>query len=920
MSFPRSARLRQSAPCWQTLLHLPLTAAFLVTPVAHAAEAGKPSAAMTATDTRDFNIPAQALATALSDFARQSGWQVSLESRFTAGHRTPTIIGSYPAAEALTQLLAGTGLIWRQAGNGSIVLEPAPDTKGALLLDAVKVQGTVFSEADQPYTTAGSSLHISRDKIERFRGTSVGDIFQGTTGVLIGENRNSGGLDVNIRGMQGQGRVPVLLDGSRQETTVYRGYAGVSSRSYIDPDLIGSIRIDKGPTLDAAGTGATGGLVSVSTIGANDILKPGSTSGLRIRASAASNNSGSAVKPGTPSGYYLGGNGGIFRTDCVMAALCEGAFDLANAASGQEGMNRPGLLDFKSWAGSIAAAKRLENMDLVAAYAYREQGNYYAGKHGPAPWLDLSERYARGFWTEVRPKVVGATRFRANERIVNSNFESESALLKGSFWLTDDQSLELGYQRYESTYGELMPSQLIWLGQIRQTESSQVSVNTYTSRYRWNPASTDKIDLRANLWHTDTKSTNENYSEGVWNDLFGIGTERYRRFGTDISNGMRFDLHHGLDVNYGVALQQETVANEEGGSSPLIGGARNGNRDEFSLFTSLQWKPLATLTVDAGLRHSRFKSEDDKPRSVASDSPYCVDNDGDGTCDLIMVSSEASGSAPLFSLTWDIRPGLQAYARYAEALRMPSLFETTSGFSVSPQQDIHLKPEHAKNREAGLNFLKDGLWQSDDKFRAKLAYFRNHTDDYLTRTLPNTWETDTQGRFFTLRNIQSVSFHGAELSGSYDTGAFFTEFGGTRYHFIETCHFGSYRRVECTNYGIAASYVNNMIPPKWHANLTLGARTLTDQRLEFGVRGTFMGKRTPTPPYNDQGVSGGFATPVPWHRYEIYDLFASYRVNDSLSTDFNIDNVTDQYYLDALSLGLVPAPGRSARIGLTVQF
>lgn len=59
----------------------------------------------------------------------------------------------------------------------------------------------------------------------------MGDIFQGMPGVLIGENRNSGGLDVNLRGMQGQNRVPVLVDGARQETTVYRGYAGVASRS-----------------------------------------------------------------------------------------------------------------------------------------------------------------------------------------------------------------------------------------------------------------------------------------------------------------------------------------------------------------------------------------------------------------------------------------------------------------------------------------------------------------------------------------------------------------------------------------------------------------------------------------------------------------------------------------------------------------
>ena len=39
-----------------------------------------------------------------------------------------------------------------------------------------------------------------------------------------------------------------------------------------------------------------------------------------------------------------------------------------------------------------------------------------------------------------------------------------------------------------------------------------------------------------------------------------------------------------------------------------------------------------------------------------------------------------------------------------------------------------------------------------------------------------------------------------------------------------------------------------------------------------------------------------------------------------MNVDFNVDNVTDRYYLDALSLGMVPAPGRTARLSVTLQF
>lgn len=50
---------------------------------------------------------------------------------------------------------------------------------------------------------------------------------------------------MNIRGLQGQNRVPVIIDGGQQAIDVYRGYAGVQQRSYLDPDLISSVSIER---------------------------------------------------------------------------------------------------------------------------------------------------------------------------------------------------------------------------------------------------------------------------------------------------------------------------------------------------------------------------------------------------------------------------------------------------------------------------------------------------------------------------------------------------------------------------------------------------------------------------------------------------------------------------------------------------
>ncbi|WP_296556266.1 TonB-dependent receptor [Pigmentiphaga sp.] len=871
---------------------------------------------------RDYRVPAGALDAALAQFAEAAGVTLLFEQASVASLRSAGLNGRYTVQQAIELLLQGTGLEAVGRGTGVYALRPVP---GALLLalPTIEVIGQAENDPkDEVYRTAGSRNVLTRDDIERFRGTSVGDIFQGMPGVLVGENRNSGGLDVNIRGMQGQGRVPVLVDGTRQETTVYRGYAGVASRSYIDPDLIGGLSVEKGPTMNAQGTGATGGLVIMRTIDAEDIVREGKDFGIRLRGTAIGNNSGSVPGPGTPAGYNTGSasgqTSGVFRTDCVIASLCEGPFDLANADGPKESMNRPSMLKPRSWAGSLALAKRFEMVDVVAAYARRQQGNYYAGTKGPVPHLDLSDRLNRGFYTEVRPRLEGATRFRAGEQVVNTNFESESYLLKSRFYLPGDHETELSFMRYDSTYGEMMPSQLLWLGQVRQTEGSHVDARTYAIRHRWNPEGNPLYDVKVNLWHTDTKSLNRNYSDEGLNLGFGSGSEKYRRWGLDLSNAMRFDRLGGIRLEYGLSLQRETVNGTAQGNELVGSGGRSGNRREVSAFGNMQWRVLPTVTLDAGLRYTRFRSADDKPRVVDAESAYCVNPGAGGYCDPIMMTSKQSGAAPQLSLLWEPRPGLQFYARHAEALRMPSLFETTSGFSVSPSQDIHLKPEHATSREIGVNLLKDGLWRPSDKFRLKAAYFRNHTNDYLTRTFPNTWEEGSGKQFFSLRNIESVSFHGFELSGSYDAGTFFISGGATRYTFIETCHFGSYRRYTCTDYGIANSYVNNMIPPNWHASATAGVRLL-DRRLTMGLRGTFMGKRNQVPAFNDDTQQGLNAV-VPWHGYQIWDLFASYRINDRVSVDFNIDNLTDRYYLDALSLGLVPAPGRTARLSVTMQF
>lgn len=892
-------------------------------------------AAQAAPEVRHYAIPSGPLGEVLSRFAGAAGIVLSFDASLTDGLRSAGLDGSYAVSDALVVLLQDQPLVAVPDAQGRYALRRRDD---AVVLAPVQVEGAgPINAADEVYATAGSRHHLDQVDIERFRGTSVGDIFQGTPGVLVGENRNSGGLDVNIRGMQGQNRVPVLVDGARQETTVYRGYAGVSSRSYIDPDLIADIDITKGPTAGAVGTGAIGGVVSMRTVGANDLIKDGRDWGIRVRTSAMGNSS-APPPPGTVAG--VNGTGRTYHIDCASPSLCEGDLALPDAFGSDEGMSRPALLDLRSFAGSIAAARRFEIADVVVAYAQRRQGNYYAGTDGPTPTVALEIRELP-FYTEVRAIREGIARFRGGERVVNSNNDSESLMLKSRFYLPAEQSWELSYRRYDSEYGELMPSQLIWFDQLKQTRNSEVQAHTYVSEYQWAPAEMDGIDLDFNLWHTHARTLNRSYSEDVYEGFNSAPEpERYDRVGGDLSNASRFHALGEHVLRYGLTAQWEYLdtevpLNEQGAPLPSAAYGRIGDRQEQSLFLTWQWRPTPAVIVDAGLRYTRGDTDDHKlivpegqfqcryddegecVEEVYVESIFCVDEDGDDLCDPIRYRTHNSGWAPSLSLTWaPWYEGFQLYALYAEALRTPSLFEASQGWSVEPALDVPLRAEQAANLELGLNLFGRDMLFDDDRLGAKLAWFRNRTRDYLTRTSPNLWEEGHQ--IFVMRNIDRVDLHGVELSAEYDMGRVYGELGATRYHHVEVCHYGSYRRQRCNGYGVANSYFNNMVPPEWHASATVGARLLS-RRLDLGVRGTFMGKRPETPPFNDD-TARGFNRVVAWHNYNLLDVYASWTHDERVSVDFNIDNVTDQYYLDALSLGLVPAPGRTARLSVTLHL
>ncbi|AMB87664.1 hypothetical protein AWM79_21180 [Pseudomonas agarici] len=933
---------------------------------------------------RSFNIPAQPLTTALSAFARQAGLQLGLAAGLVDGFQAPAVQGSYSPEQALRLLLGNTPIHWTIDDQRSLILsrsrasEPgndaaADDLDDSQLLGAVTIKGGKTSrlngDAARVYSAARSSAFISAQTLNRFRGSSVGDMLKGVPGVQVGDNRNGGALDVNIRGIQGQSRVPVTIDGSQQAIDAYRGYGGMQQRSYVDPDLISEVTVNKGPSLDADAAGAIGGIVKMKTLQPADILKKGETVGIRLKGDIANNSSE------RPSEYN---------------------------AKPRHGGNS--LADLDSHSGSLAFASTSEHLDVVAAYSHRQSGNYYAGKQGfkkyqvfknVRRWDPATHQYITRTEEQNGPAKV----FKAGDEVLNTSSDSESALLKMTLKPTTEQSLELGYRYTDSQFGEVMPSRIIrnTSGTVPQWAPGKMRINAYTARYAFKPEDNPLVDLKANLWLTQANSLMFNglstvtplggspsepdqLSEDGYRDALRNETKN-TRWGSDISNTSRFTTGVGdFAFSYGGSYQHEKLG--PGDHTPVLQSdldqnrfIRSGERQEASLVSSLQWNPVQRLTLTAGGRYSEFHSKDHNrlatPRTFGerpvrwtwllrggkrigyvywapdqngqftnaslNATPYeggTVAGSGYDSFDANdpqiqqyptsysyakPIERRAHAFTPSISAKFDLTPDSFVYASYTEGVRMPSLFESSLGLFTAAVPGADLKPERSKAWELGASTLRNDWLTEGDTAALKLAYFNNKIQNYITRDYLDI----SAGN---LQNVDSFTVRGLELQSSYDMGRLFADFSATYYIDAKTCapnlaqqmrNDGTPNTPNCVSGGFPGSYTNTQNPPKYSLNGTLGTRWF-DNRLTLGMRLVY--NSAPTAKLNKDWNEGITTNQIYYQTSAVYDAFASLEIFKDTQLDFTVQNLTNVYYVDPLAQSFMPAPGRALRTGLTMKF
>ncbi|WP_339649182.1 TonB-dependent receptor [Halopseudomonas pelagia] len=969
---------------------------------------------------RSFDIPAGGLDQVLNRFALEADIELYLDAALTNGLQSTGLQGRFSVDQGLDTLLANSGLrAQRQADDAWRLYRPQTDAS-TIQLAPLNVQGTALyrpsrDEAgyDAIYDENISSVYSGKQQIERYKGTNPADVFKGMLNVYTGDARNSGALDPNIRGIQGPGRVPLTIDGTEQAMSVWRGYNGASNRSYIDPNLIGGIKVIKGPNIERNVNSSVGGAVVASTIDVDDILAAGDSFGGEFKLEAGNNTTSPRI-PKLRSGENYYDVPGFPMNPSVPSSDPTLRINLKSSSDDK-------VLSTNDHAYRLALGTRQEKFELLGAYAFREHGNYFSGKNG-AGYYSQEDTGSR---VQEYSQTM-ALDFHPGDEVPNTSSKMESWLFKARWKFDDNHNLTFGYRDTDSLYGEILPTRLANADEkgAVQWPLSHVDAKAYNMEYQYNPDNR-WIDLYANLWTTRTES--DTYSAGgfpnyaTWTDPVlrntAVANADQNRTGLTLSNQLQ--LASSLDLTLGGSYQHEKLR-----SGDEYGGVddgwrmfpRAGRREEREFNFNFDWRPTDFLTLDLGMRYSSFWAKDDflaeqqaagnliSTNAITSrnatyrttesyteeemttrredtanvlrdtwgfseeqiaeaianlsttytathrvdwlpdskgrysrDTNAClngtldsVDNltgdctIGTGTTSAIATPAKTRhghGWTPVASAALRVTDNSRVYLRYSEALRYPSMFESTIGFSASLNPFYTLEPEHAFNYEVGYVHNLTELLNPERFADIKLAYYQHRTKNLIERS-----------NNFMFYNIEQQTLRGIELQTRYDNGGFFGDLSLAYNLENEVCdknsavladpRFGSVP--DCVENGFMGGYLIAHAIPRYSVNLNIGGRLFND-KLELGSRATYFSKHenSDLDDYKANAETNLLAIynlPLSWGSVTTYDAYVSYQPRDDLTLELVGSNLTDEYYIDPTSRSAVAAPGRALKLSLTAQF
>ncbi|MDR2230148.1 MAG: TonB-dependent receptor plug domain-containing protein [Flavobacteriaceae bacterium] len=712
-----------------------------------------------------------------------------------------------------------------------------------------------------------NTIQLDTKQLDISRGAPNGDIFNGIPGLQLNNIRNeAGALDIGIRGLQGEGRVPVLIDGSLESVHTDRGYQGSSDRTYIDMDLIQKVKIDKGASFNQNAIGATGGVVEMKTISADDVVKNGSKLGVLVRGGIQNNTKFPDISESPQSQLYY-----QLATDIKKSQFNSGSLTTAIGYKG-------------------------ENFDFLTAVNFRTLGNYFAGKNG----------------ADKNQIIVVPPGY----EVVNTSYTARSSLTKFRAKIGAHQQISFTYKNHYQKAGEVLAA-YFGLTKYRgfdlmtQWSLGTAEVNSASLDYTYNPnrfldinlslfGNTSKFKQHNGLPFSGIAGGNDNKDK--FGDQYLHEYENYK-FGGKISNKNRFTIPFPIVVSYGINLQYER-------NYPIrprvkkTGSARNGQREAYSLFVSA----MASFSDKLSLQ-----------TNISIDHTVIEDYLNDWNINY------GSRINTILQLNYKPFQQLFLYAKGSTIYKAPSLYESTKSvqsFNYSPEYP--LTQENTKSVEVGATLNFSRLLRNNDRLIFGVNGFYNNTQNYISAGVlinPNiTQSVGVSNQIYTFINYDKFMLKGLELALKYDAPKLgFINASSIFYGKSEVCSekmAAANHLNKCNELGFSWSLLPARIPPKQSFMIDLGIR-MFDEKLLLGGKLKYHSTKSNPEDWLAMTAAQGVAVKIP--KDTIIDLYGEYKYKN-ISASIGVDNLTDCYKYDPGTVISMPIPGRTIRLGLEAKF
>jgi hemoglobin/transferrin/lactoferrin receptor protein len=708
-----------------------------------------------------------------------------------------------------TALIASSAL----SLTGIAIAQDTASDAEELREDTVTVYGT--SNPLPVFDYPGQVTVVDREALETLAPSAISDALRDVPGLdFAGGPRRTGELPT-LRGLSGQ-NVLILLDGARQSFT-----SAHDGRFFVDPELIGTAEVVRGPASALYGSGAVGGVLAFESVDADDLLADDETWGARARL-------------------------------------------------GYQSVNEETV-------ASLTAYTRQGAFDGIASFGIRQSGD-----------IELSSGVD-----------------------LPSDDDIQTALLKGSYDLTDALNIEASWQRFTNTAIEPNNGQgALGTGDgvLDRSVEKDITTDTFRLGLNFNPTANDWIDLDVNAYQTssDVDEFDATVPRTTVRDI--------ETTGFNLRNASRFTLGD-ADMTLTVGgdwYKDEQVGTDDQTADGTRGGVPNGESEFTGIFAQLETilpTPAGQFVIIPGVRYDEFESSS----SIAPGQ----DNSDDAISPRFAASFAPEGAE------W-----LRLFGSYSEGFRAPSvnelylngvhfqiphpvLFNPGMGsFVFAPNNFVpnpDLVPEDTETIEfgTGVDFRK--IFHESDRLQAKISYFETDADNLINLSV----NVAPDATCFTPPFFQPCTF-GTSESANVDRAELEGWEGELHYDSERIFARASFSSIEGTDVSDGSD---------------LGSLTPDRMALNFGVKlpewNTRLGARVQHASDFEQRVSngsGGFTVQDERDGYVVFDIYATYRPDfvEGLRLDLGIDNVFDKDY-ERVFAG-VSEPGTNFKIAASWQF